>query len=65
MVMNILFKIGEVVFKIIAIFLILLALLLEHFSKIKSVPKNEFDYSEDNKMRKSFRKYPNLKHYGY
>ena len=63
--MNIFFKIGEIIFKVFAIFLILLALLLEHFSKVKSIQKNESDYSQDNNMRKIFNKYPHLKHYGY
>ncbi|MBE6486148.1 MAG: hypothetical protein E7Z85_04815 [Methanosphaera stadtmanae] len=63
--MNIFFKIGGVVFKVFAIFLILLALLLEYLSKIRSFPKNEFDYSKDNNMGKSFNRYPPIKHYGY
>lgn len=64
MIMNIFFKIGEIIFKVFAIFLILLALLLEYLSKV-SIPKNELDHSQDNNMRKRFNKYPYLKHYGY
>lgn len=63
--MNIFFKIGEIIFKIFAIFLILLALLLEYFSKVKSIPKNEFYYSKKNNMGKSINKYSHLKHIGY
>lgn len=63
--MNIFIKMGKIIFKVFAIFLILLALLLEHFSKVKHIPKNESEYSQDNNMRKIFNKYPHIKHYGY
>lgn len=64
MVMNIFFKVGKLIFQIFAVFLILLALFLEHFSKIKSISKNEYNYSRDDKTRK-INVYPHLKHYGY
>lgn len=64
MVMNIFFKVGKLIFQIFAVFLILLALFLEHFSKIKSISNNEYNYSRDDKTRK-INLYPHLKHYGY
>lgn len=63
--MNILFKLGEIIFKVFAIFLILLALLLEYLSKIRSFPKNEYGYSNDKYIGNTIDKYPHIKHYGY
>lgn len=39
--MNILFKFGEMIFKLLALFLVLLALLLEYFSQIHHITKNK------------------------
>lgn len=64
MVMNIFFKVGKLIFQIFAVFLILLALLLEYLSKNKSISKKNYDYSGDDKTRK-INIYPPLKHYGY
>lgn len=51
--MNVFFKIGEKIFKVIAVFLILLALLLESLSKIHGLIKKESGYSDGNKIKPS------------
>ena len=62
--MNKILKLGEILFKIVAMFVILPALLLEHLSEMKSFSKNNKDNSGDY-IKKSFNGYPQPKHYGY
>ena len=60
--MNIFFKIGKIIFKIFAMFVILLALLLEELSKTKNLTNKKNNTDE---IKKSFNTYPIPKHYGY